>query len=48
MRVCGRAVCGCGSSGGLFPFIDGMWWWGGCMTVFLVLGVGLRLCVWGG
>ena len=24
MRVCGRAVCGCGSSGGLFAFIDGM------------------------
>ena len=23
-------------------------WLGGCMTVFLVLGVGVRLCVWGG
>ena len=24
MRVCGRAVCECGSSGGLFAFIEGM------------------------
>ena len=40
MRVCRRAVCGCGSSGGLFAFIDEMWVGGGCMTVFLVL--------WGG
>ena len=60
MRVCGRAVCGYGSSGGLFAFIEGMcvfvhgcvcvsvWGGGGCMTVFLVMGVGVRLCVWGG
>ena len=59
MRVCGRAVCGYGSSGGLFAFIEGMCvfvhgcvcvsvWEGGCMTVFLVMGVGVRLCVWGG
>ena len=59
MRVCGRAVCGYGLSGGLFAFIEGMCvfvhgcvcvsvWGGGCMTVFLVMGVGVRLCVWGG
>ena len=59
MRVCGRAVCGYGLSGGLFAFIEGMCVFvhgcvcvfvcgGGCMTVFLVMGVGVRLCVWGG
>ena len=48
-----------GSSGGLFAFIEGMCVFvhgcvcvsvggGGCMTVFLVMGVGVRLCVWGG
>ena len=29
--------------GGLFAFIDGMWVGVGCMTVFLVLDVGVRL-----
>ena len=48
MRTCGRAVCRCGLSGGLFAFIDGMWEGGRCMIVFWVLGVGVRLCREGG
>ena len=42
MRVCGRAVCGCGSSGGLFAFIEGM-----CVFVHGCVGVCVcvRVCV---
>ena len=39
MRVCGRAVCGYGSSGGLFAFIEGM-----CVFVHGCVCVS----VWGG
>ena len=40
MRVCGRAVCGCGSSGGLFAFIEGM-----CVFVHGCVCVCLCVCV---
>ena len=40
MRVCGRAVCGCGSSGGLFAFIEGM-----CVFVHGCVCVCLSVCV---
>ena len=38
MRVCGRAVCGCASSGGLFAFIKGM-------CVFVHVCVCVCMCV---
>ena len=40
MRVCGRAVCGCGSSGGLFAFIEGM-----CVFVHGCVCVCMCVCV---
>ena len=40
MRVCGQAVCGCGSSGGLFAFIEGM-----CMFVHASVCVCVCVCV---
>ena len=39
MRVCGQAVCGCGSSGGLFAFIDGM-----CLFVYVYVCVTVCVC----
>ena len=41
MRVCGRAVCGCGSSGGLFAFIEGM-----CVFVHVCVCVCVCVCLW--
>ena len=51
MRVIGRAVCGCGSSGGLFAFIEGMhvcvcaWV---CVCVCVCVCVFVCVCVPGG
>ena len=52
MRVCGRAVCGCGSSGGLFAFIEGMCvfcaWVCVCVCVCVCVRVFVGVCVPGG
>ena len=45
MRVCGRAVCGCGSSGGLFAFIEGMCVFCACVCVCVCVCVCLWVCV---
>ena len=46
MWVCGRAVCGCGSSGELFPFIEGMCVFvHGCVCVSVCVCVCLCVCV---
>ena len=40
MRVCGRVVFGCGSSGGLFAFIEGM-----CVSVYVCVCLCVCVCV---
>ena len=53
MRMCGRAVCGCGRSGELFALIEGMCVFGHgcvcvCLCVCVCVCVFVGVCVPGG